>query len=115
MPFLLLTPAIFSLLVTCAHLFRGGAGLLVLVVLPLPWLLLLRRGWVARFFQVFLLLATLEWIRTGVVLALERHKAGAPWLRMALILGAVATFNFFAMALFETRTLQRIYPRHSSW
>ena len=115
MPFLLVTPAIVSLLVFCGHLFRGGAGVFVLVVLPLPWLLLIQRGWVARFFQFFLLIATLEWIRTGVVLALERHEAGAPWLRMALILGAVAAFNFFAMTLFETRTLLRVYPRHSSW
>jgi hypothetical protein len=111
MAFLLLSPTILSLLILCAHLFRGGSLVLVLLVLLSLPLLLVRRGWVARFFQVLLLIAALEWGRTAFLLALERDEAEEPWLRAVLILAATAIFALFAGVLFETRTLVRVYPR----
>lgn len=111
MVFLLLAPTLVSLLAFCAHLFRDYGMVPVLpVLLTLP-LLLVARGWVARFFQVLLLVAALEWARAAFVLAIEREDAGKPWLRAVLILAAVALFTLFAGVLFETRTLLRVYPR----
>jgi uncharacterized membrane protein HdeD (DUF308 family) len=53
----------------------------------------IKRPWAARTVQVFLFLGGLEWIRTTVVIASERSEAGEPWVRMAVILGAVAVFT----------------------
>jgi hypothetical protein len=111
MVILLLSPTILSLLIFGAHLFRNGAIPLVLAVLLSLPLLLVERGWVARFFQALLLVVALEWARSAFVLALERDEAGQPWLRAVLILAAVALFALFAGVLFETRTLLRAYPR----
>lgn len=111
MVFLLLFPALLSLLLFCAHLLRDVG---FLFMLPVPFsllLLLLQRGWVARFFEVLLLLAALEWGRAALFLAIEREDAHQPWLRAVLILSGVALFTLFAAALFETRTLLRFYPR----
>ena len=65
---------------------------------------------VAWLFQIVLTLAALEWVVTAIFLALDRQEAGRPWLRMVIILGAVAAFNFVAVGLFETATLRRVYP-----
>jgi len=111
MALLLLLPAVLSLLVFCAHLFREGALFLMLPVLFSLPLLFVRRGHVARFFEVLLLVAALEWGRAALFLALEREDQGRPWLRAVTILVAVALFTLFSAALFETRTMMRIYPR----
>lgn len=111
MVILQLTPAILSVLVFCAHLFRNDSVLLMLPVLFSLVLLFVERGWVARFFQVLLLIVALEWARSAVVLAMERQEADKPWVRGVLILAAVGLFALFAGVLFETRTLVRFYPR----
>jgi len=109
--FLHVTPAILSLVILCAHLFRNGPFLaLPLVLVSFP-LLLIPRGWVARYLQFVLLIAALEWGRYALFLAIEREEAGQPWLRAVIILASVALFTLFSAALFETRTLLHAYPR----
>lgn len=87
---------ILSSLLIAAHFLRSGTFLLVLLALGSPALLLLRERWASRTLQLLLLLAGAEWIRTLVSLAMERAKAGEPWIRMAMILGAVAAVTFAA-------------------
>ncbi len=111
MTFVHLLPALASLLALCAHVFRGGGLLFVLPILSLLPLLLVPAGWVARLFQFVLAMETLEWVRTAVVLALERDPRGEPWLRMVVILGAVALFTLLSAVAFESQTLRRAYPR----
>lgn len=111
MVLLLLLPGVLSLLLFCAHLFRDGSIFLMLPVLFSLLLLLVRQGWVARFFEVLLLVAALEWGRAALFLAIEREDQGRPWLRAVLILAAVALFTLFSGALFEAPTLMRFYPR----
>jgi len=111
MVLLQLTPTILSVLIFSAHLFRNDSVLLMLPVLFSLVLLFLERGWVARFFQVLLLIIALEWARSAVVLAMERQEAGKPWVRAVVILATVGLFALFAGVLFETRTLVRFYPR----
>ena len=111
MGLLLLPPPILSLLVFCGHLLREGMLLLLPLLFMMLPLLFLTKGWVARLWQVVLMLAALEWVRTAVFLASERQDAGEPWVRMAVILGATAAFTFASALLFETRTLTEIYPR----
>jgi len=111
MVLLQLTPTILSVLIFCAHLFRNDAVLLMLPVLFSLALLFVERGWVARCFQVMLLVVALEWARSAIVLAMERQEQGKPWVRGVVILAVVGLFALFAGVLFETRTLVRFFPR----
>ncbi|MFV1959622.1 MAG: hypothetical protein ACC662_09450 [Planctomycetota bacterium] len=111
MTFLLLLPAVLSLLAFCGHLLREGMVVLLPFALLLLPLLLVPRGWVARLWQVALLAFALDWIRTGVFLASGRQASGEPWIRMAAILGAVALLAVGAALLFESRRLLERYQR----
>jgi len=115
MAFLSVLPTILSVLVFCAHLVREGGLILVFPLLIVMPFLFVPSGWVARFFQVMLIVMAFEWVRTLVMLAIERHEAGRPWLRMACILGAVVLFNLLAAGLFENRHLKAAYPRRARW
>jgi len=113
MALLLLLPPILSLLVFCGHLLREGMLLPIPLLFMMLPLLFLAKGWVARLWQVVLMLASLEWVRTAVFSAAERQDAGEPWVRMVVILGAVAVFTFASALAFEMRPLDEIYPRRS--
>ena len=107
MTFLLHLPAALSLLLLGAHFLRVDAMTLVAVCVALCGLLLVSRPWAARVLQTALVLGALEWLRTLTVLALQRQHAGAPWLRMAVILGIVAALALVAAWLFQTPRLAR--------
>jgi len=115
MVFLLLLPTLLSWLVFCAHLVRNGFLVAVPFVLPLPLLLLVRHGLVARLFQLLLLFIAAQWLLVGAIRAAHRAEAGEPWLRMLLILAGVALLAFLSAACFEAPRLQRRYPRRFSF
>jgi len=106
-------PIVVSLLVLAAHYLRGGCLPIALGVVGLLVLLVVRRSWVARVIQVVLTLGALEWLRTLVTLAMRRSEQGEPFLRMTLILGAVAAVTLVSALLFETPTLRRFYGSSS--
>ncbi len=115
MTFLLLLPTLLSWLVFCAHLFRVGMLPLLPFVLPLPLLLFVKHGLVARLFQLLLFFIAAQWILVAVFSATHRAEDGQPWMRLVLILSGVALFAFFAAACFEAPRLQRRYPRRFSF
>jgi len=82
-----------SSLLIAAHFLRTGATGLVILCRAAPALLLAHQAWSKTVVRVFLALATLEWLRTLAGNVAERQSAGEPWLRMALIIGAVAAFT----------------------
>ena len=102
-------PIVLSLILLAAHFLRSGGLLIAIGALGLLALLAVRRAWVARVMQVVLALGGLEWLRTLVRLAMHRSEQGEPFLRMALILGAVATVTLVSALLFETPKLRRFY------
>ena len=108
---LLLLPAVLSLLLLAAHLLRAGLLILIPALILLLPLLLVRRGWVARLWQLVLMASALEWVRMAVFEAARREDGGQPWLRLVLILGGVALLAVVAAVLFETEALGRLYPR----
>jgi hypothetical protein len=59
--------------------------------------------------QLALVAGSLEWLRTLLVIAVQRQHAGLPWLRMAMIIGTVAALALLAAWLFQTARLGRIY------
>jgi len=109
--FLLLMPAGLSALLLGAHFLRRGDLLPVVACLVLVALLFVRRDWAARVVQVALVLGAVEWARTLAVLLPARRAAGEPWVRLVVILGAVALLAVAAAALFETRRLRERFGR----
>ena len=106
---LILTPVVLSFVLLAAHFSRNDVPSLVLLCLLIPFILLLKRSWVPRLLQLLLGLGAVEWIRTAVVLAGRRIDAGEPWLRMALILAAVALVTAGSAFLLQTARVRRRY------
>lgn len=102
-------PVVLSLLVLGAHFLRFGQMPAVFGTLVLIGLLFVRRPWAARVVQVALVLATVEWLRTLMQLTVERMHAGQPYIRMALIIGAVAAVAALSAWLFQRRPLGGVY------
>lgn len=101
---LLILP-ILAFLILAAHFLRGGAMLPVLLCLAACPLCLVRTPAVRRTLQVCLGLGALLWVLRLIELPAARNAAGAPWIRMALILGGVACFT--AASAFALEGAQR--------
>lgn len=106
-----LFPVILSYLLLAAHFFRSGNLLPVAACLFLPLALTLPRRWAALLVQAGLLLGAAEWIRTLVAIASRREALGEPWVRMAVILGAVAAVTLLSSLVFRGRVVREHYRR----
>jgi hypothetical protein len=100
-----------ALLLIAAHWLHSGQLPLAVLSLLLAGLLAVRRPWAARMLQVVLLLAAVEWILTTVALAQLRLQHGQPYLRLALILGAVTACTLLAAWVFERPALRTWFNR----
>lgn len=103
-----LLPAILSLVVLGAHFLRLGNLVVVALLIACIGLLWVRRPWAAYSVQTILAMGIVVWVLTGYGIALVRIQNGEPWIRMAVILGAVA-----AMALYAILSFRR--PRIRAW
>ncbi len=101
-----LLPAALALLVLGAHVLRAGNSALVAALLAVLALLFVPRAWAARIVQVTLAAGALEWLRTLTLLAAERRAAGAPYLRMTLILAGVALATALSLLAFRSRAVR---------
>lgn len=110
---LLYLPIVLALLLLAAHFLRYGNTVIVVGIAALSGLLFVRRPWAARIIQLVLVAGTVEWLRTLVMLVQERMALGAPYLRMAIILGVVAAVTALAALLFQARELKAIYQAPS--
>lgn len=97
------------MLVLGAHLLRAGATYFVIAIVVLLLLLAVRRPWAARAVQVALLIGTAEWLRTLANLIQVRMMIGEPYVRMVIILGAVAAVTFLSAAAFQFGSLGRMH------
>lgn len=104
----LLAPAL-ALVLLAAHFYRAAAWPLLAATLAMLALMVLRRPWVPRLLQLALLAAAAEWLWTAAMLVQQRLALGQPWLRMALILGAVALLTLAAAAVFRGAGVRRRY------
>ena len=109
MSFLRLLPVILSLLLLGAHFSRQNLEPLILLPVVLLGLLFVRQPWVANLTRVVLALASLEWLRTAVVLILQRQSLEMPWGRLAVILGAVSLFTLASALVFRSAALRDRY------
>lgn len=101
----LVLPAL-ALLLLAAHLLHAGWPSLSALALVLLALLFVRRRWAARVLQVVFVAATVEWILTAFNLARLRMAHDEPYLRLVLILGAVALLTALAAWVFQRPRLQ---------
>lgn len=107
--FFLLMPALLSFLMLAAHFYRGDQIALTLLTCAAPLLLLARRTWATRLFQLLLILGAMEWIRTTLQIQTIRIANGREWQRMAVILYSVAAFTFLSQLVFFLPPLRRYY------
>ena len=104
-----LTPVFLSALLLAAHFSRADNLPMIVLSFIAPLLLLVRRPWIPRAFQVALVVGALEWVRTVVAIALARQALGEPWMRMAVILGVVALVTASSGVVFQTKALKTRY------
>lgn len=109
MKFLRLLWPVLAMVLLAAHFSRHEAPQLVWLCAALPLLLLIPRRWVTFVFQILLFAGTLEWLRTTFLLTQNRLNQDQPWLRMALILVAVALFTAAATLVFRNQKLRTFY------
>ncbi len=95
-----------ALLLLAAHFYRADRMVLAVLCAALTLLLVVPRPWAARTLQAALVLGAIEWLRTLASFAATRVAVGQPYLRLALILGAVAAFTLLAAWVFQHRTLR---------
>ncbi len=100
---------VLSFLLLAAHVMRSGGLPLAMLVAAFSLLLFVPRKWAARVIQIILVLGAVEWVATIVAIANERREEGRPWLRMAIILGAVALWTLLSAAAFRIPALARRY------
>ncbi|MGB3564856.1 MAG: hypothetical protein WBC09_17530, partial [Thermoanaerobaculia bacterium] len=73
------------------------------VLAPVP------RPSMARIVQVVLFVGGFEWIRTLFMNIASRSDLGEPWMRMAVILGAVTLFTWGSLLVFRSPALRARY------
>lgn len=82
-----------TFLLLAAHFYRAGHLGLCLVAVMAPLLLAIRRQWVLHVLMLLLLAGGLVWLHTLLELVRARQSFGVPWLRLAIILGAVSSLT----------------------
>jgi len=93
--------AVVASVVLGAHFLRAGHTAVAVGVALGPLALLARRRWAVRLVQGALGSGVAVWLHTLILLVAARRAEGAPWMRMALILGFVAAVTALAAAMLE--------------
>jgi len=109
MNLLRLLPVIWSFGLLAAHFSRADMLPLVILSLAIPFLLFLRKPWVARSIQVLLILGAAEWIRAMFGYIEIRKSIGEDWGRLAIILVAVALLTACSGLVFQGKSLKHRY------
>ena len=104
-----LIPVFLSFLLLAAHFYRSGQVVLAAICVALLLLLLFRKPWIPRLFQILLVLGALEWLRSLYYFAAMRIAWDQPWTRLAIILGAIALFTALSGLVFKSKALRARY------
>ncbi len=106
-----LFPVILTFIVLAAHFSRHNALFLALFTLFFPFVFLIKKEWVKKVTVFFIIAGFLEWIRTAYILTSIRLHYNLPFLRMALILGAVAILTLLSGLVFKTSRLKKRFSK----
>ena len=102
-----IVPLILASLLLAAHFLRASNWPLVLVSLLVPLLLLVRKQWSLNALELLTCIGAGIWLYTGIGLVEQRLAAGAPWVRLALIMAAVAAFTLWAARLLNSEAVRK--------
>jgi hypothetical protein len=94
-----------------AHFSRVNNDWLAIFCLTLPAVLFIKKLWVKRVYQILLIMGCLVWIERTVVLVRMRQEAGEEWIRLAIILIAVALLTLLTSLSLETKKARQRYER----
>jgi len=114
MNILRLLPVILAFGLLAAHFSRADMLPAVIVSLLTPFLLLIRKAWVARSIQILLVLGALEWIRSMFGYIQVRKEIGDDWGRLAIILIIVALLTACSGLVFRGKALKKRYQLEKS-
>jgi hypothetical protein len=89
-----------------AHFFRAGDYIVVALCLAAPALFFVRRRWSLLVLEGLSYAAAVVWLVTAWQIVEMDKLFGKPWLRAAIILGAVAAFTALSGFLLRSRTLR---------
>ena len=104
-----LIPVILSFVLLAAHFYRSGLVVPAAICVALLLLLIFRKPWVPKLFQLLLVLGALEWLRSLYYFAAMRIAWDQPWTRLAIILGAVALFTALSGLVFNNKAVRARY------
>jgi len=105
-----LIPLVIAYLLLAAHFLRGGNLGLTMLCLLIPFLLLIKKRWSLTIVQVSLFLGSWIWIRTAIIIILERMMLGISWCKVLIILGPIAIFTLSAGLLLNSPVVREKYP-----
>ena len=114
MNILRLLPVILAFGLLAAHFSRANMPPAVYVSLIIPFLLLIRKPWIARSIQVLLLFGAAEWIRSMLEYIQVRKEIGEDWGRLAIILVTVALLTACSALVFRGKSLKKRYQLEKS-
>lgn len=109
MNFFRLLPVILSFLLMSAHFLRVGQVYMAGACIVILFLLLPRKTWIPRMFQVLLIAASVEWLVTLYMFVQMRIAFDAPWTRLAIILGTIALLTALSGLVFTGKALRARY------
>ncbi len=89
-------PAVLALLVLAAHFYRAAAFVPAVLCVAAIALVFVKRPWALLVLRWGLAAGAVVWMMTAWRIAQDRMAAGKPYLRMLVILGAVAAFTAVA-------------------
>ncbi len=98
-----LIPVALGVLILCAHFLRSGGSAQILACLCAFGLLFFKKRWFKTVAPFLLIAAALIWADTAYELVFIRRLMGAPWMKTAIILGAVSLFTAACALVFFSR------------
>ena len=107
-------PAAIAMLLLAAHFFRGGALAMVVTCAAATVLAFVRHPLADLVVRAALVAGVLVWAHTAWALAQARLSEGRPYLRMVVILGAVAAFTALSAWLLPRAPTGGDSPRSSA-
>lgn len=100
---------VFCHLLLAAHFMRAGAFLMMMLSFGLLAFFAVARPWAARVLQTWLGIGAVVWFLTLMSTASDRLSQDKPWVRMAIILGAVAAVHVLAVITIQRGRLGRYF------
>jgi NAD-dependent dihydropyrimidine dehydrogenase PreA subunit len=100
---------VFSSLLLAAHFSRAQNDYLALLCLLFPFILLVKKKWILKIFQVYLIIGGVIWIESILHYVQLRESLGRPWLRLVIILSLVSLFTVISAFILENRRIRERY------